>query len=99
MFEHLTITENWNGEGLPPIGERVGTSQLNLDCTCDLDDVYEPAIIVAHVPHCGELCAVFVLEDKSDWSWSSFGLDDCGQQAFVPWASVTEGRTSALIDE
>ena len=88
MFEHLTITENWNGEGLPPIGERVGNNQLNWS------GVYEPAIIVAHVPRPGGLVAVFVLEDKSDWSWSSPGLDDCGQQAFVPWASVTEGRDS-----
>ena len=43
MFDHLTITGNWDGEGLPPIGERVGNNQLNAA------GVYEPAIIVAHV--------------------------------------------------
>lgn len=84
MFEHLTITENWNGEGLPPIGERVGNNQLNAS------GFYAPAIIVAHVPYRDQLAAVFVLEDKSDWSWSSFGLDDLGQRAFVPWASVSQ---------
>lgn len=89
MFEHLTITDKWNGEGLPPVGERVGNNQLNPD------GIYEPAIIVAHVPQRGELIAVFVLEDKSDWSWSSFGLDDGNQQCFVPWASVTADRLSA----
>lgn len=88
MFDHLTITENWNGVGLPPIGERVGNNQLNQAGFYE----YEPVIIVAHVPHRGGMVAIFVLEDKSDWSWSSFGLDDCGQQAFVPWASVTEER-------
>lgn len=89
MFNHLTITDDWNGEGLPPVGERVGNNQLNAA------GVYEPAVIVAHVPQGGELIAVFVLEDKSDWSWSSFGLDDGDQQAFIPWVSVSPERLSA----
>lgn len=89
MFDHLTITDNWNGEGLPPVGERVGNNQLNAA------GFYEPAVIVAHVPQGGELIAVFVLEDKSDWSWSSFGLDDGDQQAFIPWVSVSPERLSA----
>lgn len=84
MFDHLTITENWCGEGLPPIGERVGNNQLNSAGT------YEPAIIVAHVPQGGELIAVFALEDKSDWSWSSFGRDDGNNQCFIPWGKANK---------
>ena len=77
MFSHLTITNDWGGEGLPPVGERVGTSALHPKGD------YEPAIIVAHVPQAGELIAVFVLEDRSDWSWSSFGHNS-GQSYFIP---------------
>lgn len=29
LFDHLTITDNWNGEGLPPIGARVGVNSLH----------------------------------------------------------------------
>lgn len=82
MFDHLTITENWDGKGLPPIGERVGSNSLHPK------GVYEPAIIVAHVPQAGEMIAVFVLEDGTDWSWSSFGYDDGNQMSFVPWRDL-----------
>jgi hypothetical protein len=86
MFDHLTITDSWDGNGLPPIGERVGTSLLH-----PIGD-YEPAIIVAHVPRAGELIAVFVLEDGCDWSWSSYGIDDGDCCSFVPWRQVSSGR-------
>lgn len=76
MLDHLTITEDWDGSGLPPIGERVGTRILNIK------GIYEPAIIVAHVPQYGELVAVFVIEDGSDWSWS-------GYYSFLPWRQVS----------
>ncbi len=79
MFDHLKITNDWNGEGLPPVGERVGTNMLH-----PIGD-YEPAIIVAHVPQYGVLIAVVVLEDGSDWSWGNAGIDDGDCHSFIPW--------------
>lgn len=89
LFDHLTITDDWNGEGLPPIGERVGVNSLHPK------NEYETAIVVGHMPQRGELIAVYVLEDRTDWSWSSFGLDDGDSQAFIPWVSVSTERLSA----
>lgn len=82
MFDHLTITDSWDGNGLPPIGERVGTNMLH-----PIGD-YEPAIIVAHVPQYGALIAVVVLEDGSDWGWGNAGIDDGDCHSFIPWQQV-----------
>lgn len=78
IFGHLTVTECWDGEGLPPIGERVYTNTLSPEGT------YESAIITGYLPQRGELVAVYVLEDCEDWNWSSYGLDDGGTHSFIP---------------
>lgn len=68
---------DWNGIGLPPVGTRVGVNMNTRDGS------YEPALVVAHVPHRGEKAAVVVYEEHEDWNWATPG-DDC----FIPWGQV-----------
>lgn len=78
MFDHLKITSDWDGKGLPPIGERVGVS------TRAKDGSYEQAVVVRHVPNNNELVAIVVYCDHKDWHWGTHDDDD-ESPLFIPW--------------